>query len=442
MADVKLQTMNKYKVVILFLFALFRQPVQSQPAETSVKVLVAPEHSNWVYKTGEKVKFNIAVYQNGKPIEDVKIRYEIGPEKMPPRKKGYTIARKGKITLSSSGLQEPGFLRCTVYAEVNRKEYRGIATAGFSPELINPTVTEPADFDQFWTQALRESFQVPPDIKMTLMPERCTEKVDVYQVSAQNFRLGSRIYGILCVPKAKGTYPAILQLPGAGIRPYYGDIDTAEKGFITLQIGIHGIPLDLEPDVYASLASGALNNYPSLNASSKDQFYYKRVIMGCIRANDILYNIPQFDGRNLAVMGGSQGGALAIATAALDPRVRWMGVLYPSFSDINGTLHGRAGGSPYLLKNDEGKLEPREGVIESLAYYDAVNFAKRLKTPGYYTWGYNDESCPPTGMYAVYNSISAKKELHLQLNFGHWYSNEHRATVLDWLTNNLKNERQ
>lgn len=433
--------MKLYRFAILFLFLFVGQQSNSQPAETSVKVLVAPTHTDWLYKTGERVKFNISVYQNGSLVEDVKIRYEIGPEKRPPGKKGVTIARKGKITRSIAGLKEPGFIRCVAVAEVNGKEYRGLATAGLSPELIRPTVSEPTDFDQFWASALQQSFRLPLDSTMTLMPEMCTEKVNVYHVSLQNFRPGARLYGILSIPKKEGKYPAILHLPGAGIRPYNGDTDTAEKGFITLQIGIHGIPLNLEPEFYNSLAGGALYQHTQLNTNSRDHFYYKRVYIGCIRANDFIYNLPQFDGRNLAVMGGSQGGALAMATAALDPRVRWMGVLYPSFSDITGSLHGRAGGSPYFLMNDSGAMEPKEGVVEALAYFDVVNFAKRLKIPGYYTWGFNDESCPPTAMYAAYNSIPSKKELHLFPHMGHWYSGAHRDTVLAWLVKNLKNDR-
>ena len=54
--------------------------VQAQPSEQFVKVIVAPDHDNWTYKTGEKVKFSISVLQNGNPVKDVKIRYEIGSE--------------------------------------------------------------------------------------------------------------------------------------------------------------------------------------------------------------------------------------------------------------------------------------------------------------------------------------------------------------------------
>ena len=135
-------------------------------------------------------------------------------------------------------------MRCIVEAEIDGKLYKGMATAGFDPLLIKPTVPTPADFTQFWDQAKSELATVPIDAKMTLLPERCTEKVNVYHVNLQNFRVGSRLYGILCVPKKEGKYPALLKVPGAGVRPYNGDVAMAEKGIITFEIGIHGIPVN------------------------------------------------------------------------------------------------------------------------------------------------------------------------------------------------------
>ena len=157
---------------------------------------------------------------------------------------------------------------------------------------------------------------MPMDPTMTLLPERCTDKVNVYHVSIQNYRNGARVYGILCVPRKEGKYPALLRVPGAGIRPYNGDISTAEKGIITLQIGIHGIPVNLDADVYSDLSAGALSGYNYFNLENRDRYYYKRVYLACVRANDFLVNLPQYDGVNLGVAGGSQGGALSIITVA------------------------------------------------------------------------------------------------------------------------------
>jgi hypothetical protein len=73
------------------------------------------------------------------------------------------------------------------------------------------------------------SLKIPLDSRMTLLPERCTEKTNVYHVSIQNFPGASRVYGILCVPKKEGKYPALLSVPGAGVRPYNGNIAMAKE---------------------------------------------------------------------------------------------------------------------------------------------------------------------------------------------------------------------
>ena len=119
-------------------------------------------------------------------------------------------------------------------------------------------------------------------------------------------------------------------------------------------------------------------------------------------------SLPQFDGKNLAVMGGSQGGALSIMTAALDPRVKGLAVWIPALSDLTGDIYGRAGGWHRVFRNEKNRTAEK---IETSRYYDTVNFARRLKVPGLYTFGYNDETCPPTSMFAAYNSVAAPKKL-------------------------------
>lgn len=410
----------------------------AQPTEKFIKVIVAADHTDWTYKVGEKAKFTISVLQNGNPIKNAKIRYEIGPEKMEPTKKETITLATGTHTLEAGTLTTAGFLRCVAIAEIDGKEYRNLATAGFNPIDIQPTVANPSDFDAFWTEAKSDLAKIPLDAKMTLLPERCTEKVNVYQVNIQNFAVGSRLYGILCVPKKEGKYPALLQVPGAGVRQYAGDIANAEKGIITLQIGIHGIPVNLDPQVYADLGRGILNGYPSYNLDDKNRFFYKRVYLGCVRANDFLVSLPQYDGKNLAVTGGSQGGALSIVTAALDSRVKWLGAFYPAISDVTGYLNGRAGGWPHYFDKNSRAVNDKKEKIETVAYYDVVNFARRLSQPGIYSWGYNDETCPPTSMYAAYNVIKAPKELYLALETGHWTYPEQQEKVGNWLVGKLK----
>ncbi len=430
--------LKNYSITFILFFSFFIS--SAQPPEKIVKVVVAPDHSDWTYTIGEKVKFNVSVYQFGNLVKNAKIRYEIGPEKQEPTKKESLTLINGTQTLDGGTMNIAGFLRCTAVAEVDGKEYRSLGTAGFSPTTIQPTVNNPIDFDTFWNGAKADLAIIPIDAKMTLIPERCTEKVNVYHLNIQNFRSGARLYGILCMPKKEGKYPALLHVPGAGVRPYSGDIANAEKGIITLQIGIHGIPVNMDPIVYADLGNGVLNGYPNYNLDDKNRFFYKRVYLGCLRANDFLVSLPQFDGKNLAVTGGSQGGALSIVTAALDSRVKWLGAFYPALSDMTGYLNGRAGGWPHYFDKNNKEVNNKKEKIETVAYYDVVNFARRLTVPGMYSWGYNDETCPPTSMFASYNTINAPKELYLALETGHWTFPEQNEKMTNWLVKKLKGE--
>ena len=249
--------------------------------------------------------------------------------------------------------------------------------------------------------------------------------------------LNSRLYGILCVPKKEGKYPALLTVPGAGVRPYGGDIAMAEKGMITFEIGIHGVPVNMEPGVYLNLGAGALSGYQNFNLDDRDRFYYKRVYLGCVRANDFICSLPQFDGRNLAVTGGSQGGALTIITAALDSRVKYLAAFYPALCDLTGYLHGRAGGWPHYFAKNNLDFNNKKDKIETCGYYDVVNFARQVMVPGIYSWGYNDDVCPPTSTYAAYNVITAPKSLYLAQETGHWTFPEQHDKVDEWLLEKL-----
>ncbi len=417
------------KLSIVALLLPFFTTLQAQ----LVKVSVSPENSNWLYRPNEKVKFRISVTKNSIPLENAKVYYSAGPEMMPASIKDSVILRNGLGLIDGGRLKEAGFLRCWASTYYEGKKYSGMGTAGFAPEEIKPTVKQPNDFKEFWENAKAEAAKIPMDARMRLLPERCTEKSNVYEVSIQNFRYGSRVYGILCVPKAPGKYPAVLKVPGAGVRPYNGEIAQADKGIITLEIGIHGIPVTMAPSVYEDIRNGALKLYPTYDLDNKDRYYYKRVYLGCVRSVDFLFSLPEFDGENLAVTGGSQGGALSIVTAALDSRVKSLAIFFPAMCDMTGYLHKRAGGWPHLFSASNLAINNTAQKIETSQYYDVVNFARELKVPGFYSWGYNDDTCPPTSMYAAYNVITAPKTLFIVEETGHWTYPEQITKAWDFL---------
>lgn len=424
---------NLFKPLFLIAFVLFLSlQVEAQPAKQLVTVLVSPDRANWTYKTGEEVTFKISVLQNDFPLENITVSYEVKPEKMEPVKSGEIQLKDGSATIKAGTMKKPGFLRCFARVTVDGRKYEKYATAGFDVEKIEPSAKLPADFTDFWNNWKSKLANIPVEPVLTLMPERCTDKVNVYHVSMKN--IDGKMYGILCVPKKEGKYPAILHVPGAGVRPYYGDVNNAADGIITLQIGIHGIPVNMPQGVYDDLRAGALKDYNRALMDDKDNYYYKRVYLGCVRAVDFIYELPEFDGENIAVTGGSQGGALSIITAGLDSRIKYLAAFYPALSDLTGYLDGRAGGWPHMFRGEEAKLKER---IETSKYYDVVNFARFVNMEGWYSWGFNDNVCPPTSIYAAYNVIPGKKEIHIFQDTQHWTYPEQQEMVRNWLQSKL-----
>jgi cephalosporin-C deacetylase-like acetyl esterase len=406
-----------------------------------VTVVVTPDRPDWTYKPGDAVRFAIDVRRDGHPVQGTTVKYAVGPEMLPPATEGTATVGPTPIDVAAGTMSAPGFLRLVATAEVDGRTYRGVGTAGFSPDLIASTQTNPPDFDAFWDAERTRLAALPLDARWTPLPDYGSARADCWQVNLQNVGLidgASRLYGILCMPKAAGKYPALLSVPGAGVRPYRGLLEIAGRGVITLQIGIHGIPVVQPQEIYDGLGRGGLFGYPTFGLESRERYYYRRVYTGTLRANDFLVSLPQWDGRNLGVMGGSQGGALAIVTAGLDRRVTRLAAFYPALADLTGYLHGRAGGWPHMFRATEGPNVHREDAkVATTRYYDVVNFARRVTAPGFYLWGYNDEVCPPTSMYAAYNVITAPKRLQLAYDKGHSTAQEQVDDANDWIVGEL-----
>ncbi|MDP8245652.1 MAG: acetylxylan esterase [Candidatus Hinthialibacter antarcticus] len=408
--------------------------------QAEIEVKVEPNHEDWVYQIAEPIQFQVSVLDDGKSVQG-NVRYSIGPEQMAPFQSGNATLEDGKTTLKSHGLDRPGFLRCMVYAEVDGKSYKGLATGAYDAPGIKPTTPMPDDFDDFWQSELAEMRNSPLEPELEFLEDQSNDKVDCYHVSfntgPNNWRYTPRFYGMLAVPKGDGPFPGLLQVPGAGVRAYRPQAYWAEQGIIHLTVGIHGIPVNLPDRLYNSLNPAALRNYFSANLDDRDEYYYNRVFLGCARAVDFIVQLDQFDGKTLGIHGGSQGGALSITTAGLDPRIRFVASTYPALCDHYGYLNGRAGGWPHLFKN-MNPFTVKQDKIETAAYYDVVNFARKLDMPVLMGLGYNDETCPPTSMFSAYNSIPSEKEIQIIPYMGHWTDKKHSDYAHQWLMKHLK----
>lgn len=428
--------MRLSSVLLVAAAAAAALPARAQSPDSTVRLDVTLDRADWHYAVGDTAEFRVSLRRGGRAVPGAHIVVAMGPERMAPDVVDTVGAAGAPAYRNVATMRKPGFYRLTASADVAGVRYTALATAAFSPECILPTTEMPPDFMAFWTGAVAEARRIPLNPVLTPMPERSTADVDVFHVNFQNHRANSRLYGILTMPKAPGRYPAILAVPGAGVRPYYPSIGTARRGVIHLAIGIHGIPVDRDSLFYNELRWTALEHYRTAGLEDRHSYYFKRVFVGLVRAGDLIASLPSFDGHNYAVQGGSQGGGLAIVAAALDPRVKAIAVSYPAMADHWGYLEGRAGGWPHALEAAY-RVKALPEKMATLRYYDAANFARYVRVPGLYAWGFNDTVVPPTSMYAAYNVIAGPKEVLVAKENGHfrveWQSRRMDAWLLERL---------
>lgn len=391
------------KVIVLLLFVVCNAAFSvAQTRGTQYTVNISPDHKDWNYKVGETVLFTVSVLDNGILLDNASIVYEMGPEMYPTEKKEL-ILKDGTLKLKGS-MKTPGFYRLTVTARIKGREYKNLCAVAFSPEKIQPTTKCPADFDEFWSNTIANARNTALEPTFEYLPERSSSDVNTYHVSFQNDRWGRRVYGILNVPVKAGKYPALLKVPGAGVRPYSGDLWFCRKGVIVLEIGIHGIPVTNNQQYYNEIASAALADYWEHGTNNREKNYYKYVITGCVRSIDFIQELNKdgvcWDGENLAVTGSSQGGFLTLATTALDKRVSCFAAIHAAMCDYEAALKKQACGWPHYFYNESN---PDNRQVEQSRYYDGVNFARRITVPGYFSFGYNDDVVPPTTTYGTYN---------------------------------------
>ncbi len=417
------------KSILLLCLVCSLLPAMGQIRGNNIVVTVTPDHKDWNYKVGEKAQFVVNVLRSGTLIDNAVVDYEAGPEMYPDVSKKNVTLKDGTMKWTGT-MKTPGFYRLKVTAHVGGKSYVGMCTAGFSPEQLQPATKCPADFDAFWEKVLNEARKNALDPHLTLLPDRCTETVNVYEVSFVNDRPQGRIYGILCRPVKPGKYPALLRVPGAGSRPYGGDVWTASQGAVVLEIGIHGIPVTMEQKVYDNLNHGAFEGYWETNLDQPEKNYYKRVVAGAVRAVDYIASLPEWNGKDIGVTGASQGGFLSLAVAALDKRITFMAAVHDAMCDYEIALQQRACGWPHYFYQQKN---PDMRKVEGARYYDGINFARRVACPSFFTFGYNDEVVPPSSSWSVYNVVKAPKTISLYQMTGHYWYQEQWDEWENWL---------
>lgn len=443
--------MNKLKTIFLllaFILAMNMSGVQNIKAEnypykSDYLWLTVPDHADWLYQTGENAKVEVSFCKYGIP-RDGELKYSIGNDMLQPDKHGSVKLKNGRAVINMGTKKTPGFRDMKLSVSLDGKTYEHHIKVGFSVDKIKPYTQEPQDFRSFWQKNVEELKQVPMSYTKELYKDYCTDKIDCYLVKLQIDKMGHSMYGFLFYPKnaQPGKHPVVLCPPGAGIKTIKDPMRNkyyAENGFVRFEVEIHGLDPRISSEIFGEI-SRAFNDrnggYLANGLENKNIYYMKHVYVGLVRCIDFLTSLPEWDGKNVAVQGGSQGGALAIIAAGLDSRVTQCVANHPALSDMAGyAAKGGTGGYPHFCRQPQ--ILSNKDCLNTLAYFDVVNFARYVKAPTYLTWGYNDVTCPPTTSYVVWNTLKCTKESLLTPINEHWTTTETNRGQMEWIKAHL-----
>lgn len=419
---------------------MFLASAENYPYRSDYLWVTVPDHADWLYDTGEEANIEVQLYKYGVPCE-TEIEYSVGTDMLDSDTSGWVTLKAGRAVINIGTMNEPGFrdLRLTSVVDGVKTEHH--IKVGYDVDRLEAYTREPDDFMDFWNDNIAEMRKQPLSYTKERADEYCTEAFDCYLVKLQVTKQKQCIYGYLFIPKGEGPFPVVLCPPGAGVKTikeplrhrYYAD-----NGCIRFEIEIHGLDPRLSQETFSDISrafDGRENGYLRNGLDSRDNYYMKRVYLACVRAIDLLTSLPEWDGKNVIVQGGSQGGALAIVTAGIDERVTACVANHPALSDMARYVSGKTGGYPHFFKTPGMDTVDK---LKTLAYYDVVNFARHVKAPTYMTWGYNDSTCPPTTSYIVWNTLTCKKEALITPINEHWTSDTTERGHLDWILKHLK----
>ncbi len=413
----------------------------SPPKRSYLEYIITPDHPNREYSIGEKAQLRVEAYEGGIPKNGSYVYYKVGDEMLLPEKYDSIPFFNGKAMIDLGTMSVPGFRAVDVYfMSAEGKKIKDLVKVAFAPDDINTLATMPKDFTEFWDNTLKQMNNIPMNAEITVLPEKSTDKVEISLVKLTVGKNGRAMYGYLAKPNDGKKHPVLFNPPGAGTHRITSYTQYAEEwGYISFTTEIHGNNPEAPDSVFA-IMKNANSAYNTNGIESKESFYYRDVYAGCARCVDFLCTLPEWDGKNVHVTGGSQGGALSIVATALNPKVTAVAAFYPALCDLKGFAHDRAGGWPkYFSKSNQAKkMNADEKIMNVLDYYDVVNFARILTQPGFYSWGWNDDTCSPTSLHAMYHEIKAPKVRDITPTSGHWRFPSSNISSLNWFKEQMK----
>ncbi len=354
------------------------------------------------YEPGEKMIFSVQCLEDGTAVSGKKLTWKrTGDDGK--TESGEAVSDAANPLKIETSINVPGFVRVQVFAlDENgaplggeQRQFNG--GAGALLDQIEGT-PEPADFDEFWNRQKEILAQVP--VKATLTPvDSGNENVLAFDVKVDCAGLAP-VSGYLCMPKdaKEKSLAAHVSFHGYGVGSAHKNVWLG-KSKIYFDVNAHGILNGQSPEYYNTLKSTFLAGYGfSKEENAKpESALWTGMTMRVMRALQYVKTLPEWDGENLLVSGGSQGGFQCLSAAGLDADVTEVEAYVPWMCDLAGKTNNKRLGGWF------------PEWVDGLGYFDSTNHAKRIKGKVTIYSGLGDYVCPPSGQVVLFKAITTDK---------------------------------
>ncbi|MDR1705744.1 MAG: acetylxylan esterase [Clostridiales bacterium] len=298
----------------------------------------------------------------------------------------------------------------------------------------------PADFDAFWNDGVNEVNAVKPEAEMR--PAKFSLKgfecFDLFYTGTRGARVHAKV-----IKPAGGTHlPIALNFHGYTGRA--GDwnehISFAAAGFCVFAMDCRGQAG--QSDDAGGVSGNTVNGHIIRGLSEgRDSLLFRHVFLDTVQLANVAMGMDFTDEQRICAYGGSQGGALTLACAALVPAVSQLAPMYPFLCDYKRVMELNLPTEAYKeLKSYFRMFDPMgeraEETYNTLGYIDIVNFAGRIKGETLLAVTLDDDVCPPSTVYAAYNNIVSKKDIRVYQHHGH----EHLPCFMDEVLQKFQNK--
>jgi cephalosporin-C deacetylase-like acetyl esterase len=411
-------------VAVCFAVPVMAQTDPAASAARPVGVVARTTNPTGIYHVGENINVRVQV-RDGATDAVNQVEYTA-------KLHGAKVVASGKLELTNhvagfqTSLNEPGSLLFTVSGTTTSgQKFSTFAGATADYKKIQWPLPLPDDFDSFWDGKLAESKKLPLNPKIEPVALANEPAIDYYKLTLDNIN-GSHVFGQLARPKKSGKFPAILLVQYAGVYPLKRENVTglARDGWLVLNISAHDVPFNLPESEFQKLADTTLKDYTAIGQTNRETSYFLRMFLGCQRAAEYLMTRDDWNGKILVVKGTSQGGLQSIVTAALCPKVSAIMILEPAGCGNTAQQIGRGWGWPYWQAHANGP--EAEKIMTTSRYFDAINFAHRVKCSALVGPGLMETTCPASNVFAMCNLLGGPVEVVVLPEAGHQASKTDR----------------